>query len=165
MKKIWLLIMISCSFFALLPSVVADQDISFIAKKDDKKHNSASRPTPPKEPNYNLVSIPLVNYVLITESDWSKLEAYFDAFDQYAEDADRELAKIKKLKKDKKRPTPPRLRLSSVATTDLPPLLKASKEKYLSLSAADRNTLESNLKEMRAYTQDVERLFNEHLKK
>ncbi|NIZ41276.1 hypothetical protein PVA45_07595 (plasmid) [Entomospira entomophila] len=61
MKKIWLLIMISCSFFALLPSVVADQDISFIAKKDDKKHNSASRPTPPKEPNYNLVSIPLVN--------------------------------------------------------------------------------------------------------
>ncbi|NIZ47726.1 hypothetical protein PVA44_07355 (plasmid) [Entomospira nematocerorum] len=164
MKKIWLLIMISFSLFGVLPSVVANQDISFIAKKDNK-HNNASRPTPPKEPSYNLVSLPLVNSVLISESDWNKLEAYFDAFDQYASDADRELAKIKKLKKDKKRPTPPRLRLSSVATSDLPTLLKASKEKYLSLSATDRNTLESNLKEMRSYIQEVERLFNEHTKK
>ncbi|NIZ19941.1 hypothetical protein [Entomospira culicis] len=161
MKRIWMI-----GFLALATLSVASAapqvEVRLVAKKDDKKKPQV--PQPPKEPSFRLVDVPLVNYVLITEKDWQALEAYFDAFDQYAEDADRELAKIKKLKKEKKRPKAPRLNLSAVASNELPALLRNSKEKYLSISDSDRRTLESNLKEMREYITETQRLFNSNTK-
>jgi hypothetical protein len=159
-KKLSFIIVAIISFFTITNSTFAEPFSDSVVLVSKKKDNKAQAPVAPREPNYRLTEIPLVNYTLITESDWRKVEQYFADFEQYAEDADRELAKIKKLKKEKKRPKPPRMSLNNVATNDLPLLLRNSPEKYLSLGNNDRRVLESNLSEIREYITEVQRLFN-----
>ncbi len=120
--------------------------------------NATVAPTPPKEPAFKLIDMLGSGNVAISQSDWNKLQQYFDVFDRYSDEVEAELAKQKK-KHGKKRPKAPRMNLNAVATTDLPLPLRASKESYVMLSAENRNNLNQNLAEMRDYIRATQALF------
>lgn len=123
------------------------------------QRGKATAPTPPKEPAFRLIELPGTGNFAISQSDWRKLEQYFNDFDSYASAVEGELAKMKK-KHSKSKPKAPRMSLNTAKASDLPvAVTRVSKEPYMTMTTENRNNLNSNLAEMRSFIKETQALF------